>query len=844
VIREVGSRCRRASRGPSRLFVVAFIAGLMVAPQALPASAARTRAGTHPIRSSGSCPWVARSRDNRVSPTALANEVLARMTLKQKSSFVVLRRATNGGSTNSGIASLCIPPLSLVDGPNGLADGLFGVTAYPAEIGIAASFDPALAHAEGEAEGDEARVKGISGLQSTDLNLARAPLGGRVFETYGEDPYLASVMGVANIEGVQSEGVMAIAKHFGAYTQETARKSLDQIVSRRTLAEIYDAPFRAAVERAHVASLMCALGETNGVNTCSNPALYTILRSWRFRGFIRSDLGAVAKEVSAFRAGLSLIKPSSSKRLDRLVTEGVLSASDLDRAVRAVLTQMFSHHLITRSDHTSLNYSALSPQHNGVALRAAEESIVLLKNTRSVLPLARRVRSVAVIGADANQRPVTQGGGSSHVIGSFLVKPLKALRLVLGPRVRVIYRVGSADSFHLIKIDDAGVLRGTQLHQLLETGAVVRARKVTPAIITATEPATGRGWAKWRLVFSARESGDYLITMEQRGDAWLYLNGHTVLCSRGLHVRADMSTSVALRRGHRYTLRARYFAANRNWTPRMRIVDVTPEINAAVRAARRAKVAIVFASEFSTEGADRSSLSLPGDENALISAVAAVNPNTVVVLNTGGAVTMPWLGRVAAVLEAWYPGQEDGTAIAKILTGAVNPSGRLPITFPTSTAAMPASPPRAFPGVDSKVHFGTGLDIGYRWYQAHHVTPLFPFGYGLDYTTFSLSNPSVTRTASGVDVRVTVTNTGTRAGADVVQVYVDDPPSAVEAPEQLRAFVRVTLAPAASRRVSMQIPWSEFSVFRGDQFTMLAGLYGIDIGSSSADLPLRINVHL
>ena len=204
------------------------------------------------------------------------------------------------------------------------------------------------------------------------------------------------------------------------------------------------------------------------------------------------------------------------------------------------------------------------------------------------------------------------------------------------------------------------------------------------------------------------------------------------------------------------------------------IVDVSRQIGAAVAAARKAQVAIVFAGDFSTEGADQPNLVLSDDSNALISAVASANPNTIVVLNTGGAVLMPWLDKVAGVLEAWYPGEEDGNAIEAVLTGGVDPAGRLPITFPASESAQPVSQSSQFPGVDSVVSYGSGLDVGYRWYQANNVRPLFPFGFGLDYTNFNLSKPTVQETASGFVVHVTVHNTGSRSGSDVVQAYVHD----------------------------------------------------------------------
>lgn len=298
--------------------------------------------------------------------------------------------------------------------------------------------------------------------------------------------------------------------------------------------------------------------------------------------------------------------------------------------------------------------------------------------------------------------------------------------------------------------------------------------------------------------------------------------------------------------GHEYTFTAQWFQIRRHAPPSFGIVDATPFIDKAVAAARRAKVAIVFAGTFDSEGVDNPSLNLPGDANALISAVAAVNPHTIVVLNTGGAVVMPWISRVKGVLEAWYPGQEDGAAIASVLTGAFDPSGRLPITFPVSTSAMPAMSDLSFPGVKLAVNFatprGTGLDVGYRWYQANAVAPLFSFGYGESYTTFKLSDATLVKSTSGVTIRLTVTNTGLRSGADVVQAYVKYPASAGEPPEQLRGFQRVDLIPSASKQIDIFIPSSGFQVYKGGSFTIIPGQYQVGIGQSSADIPIHLNV--
>lgn len=798
------------------------------------------------------CAWISQSIQHSVSATALANEVIAKMSLAQKASFVILATYPPLENSNIGVPSLCIPPITLTDGPNGVANGLTGVTQFPAAIGIAASFNPLIARTVGEEEALEARTKGIAVVQGPELNLARVPQSGRIFETYGEDPYLTSVLGVADVKGIQSTGDLANAKHYSAYTQETARLRLNQIVPARALAELYNAPFKAVVQQAQVASIMCSYGELNGINTCSDPAIYATLKSWGFTGFVRSDLGAVPNMAQAFRAGMSLMKPGSPTTLVKLVKQGTVTSSQLNQAVRSVLVPMFNAGLITHPVHGSLTAIATTAAHARTALTAATQSIVLLKNEGSILPLSSKTASIAVIGTDAGQTPQISGGGSSKVKAPYVITPLRALRSKVSGTTKITYEPGGPGTLDLDQLSDVDIVKGTPLKLVKPIMAIGEAGKadiaiemdpsVTAAIATATEPGIGHGWDKWSLVVRAKSTGTYEITFQQYGDTWLYLDKKPFISSAGLHAPAVLSATTKFVSGQNYTFTAHWFQIKNHAAPTFSLVDVTPLINKAVQAARKAKVAIVFAGNFDSEGVDIPNLNLPGDANALISAVAAANPHTIVVLNTGGAVVMPWISKVAGVLEAWYPGQEDGTAIANILTGVANPSGRLPLTFPKSTAKMPATNDSSFPGVNSVVNFGTGLDVGYRWYQENKVAPLFSFGFGKSYTSFKLSSATVIKTSSGVTVRLTVMNTGSRTGTDVVQAYVAYPSSTGEPPEQLRGFQRVELNPLASKQIVMVIPSSGFEVFQNNSFKVVPGLYRIDVGQSSANLPIHLNV--
>lgn len=822
-----------------------------------PAHGAGAATGIQTVGRAHSCPWVGESIHHLDSPSDLAGQVVAKMTLVEKAKFVTLSDGHDIENFNVGVPSLCIPQLTLSDGPDGIAGRITGATQLPAAIGVAASFDTSLAYATGQLLGQEAKAKGLGVVQGPDLNLARVPLSGRIFESFGEDPYLTSELGVANIEGIQSTGAMALAKHFTAYSQETARARIDQVVTPRALAELYNAPFEAAVEDAHVAALMCSSGLLNGVPACASPYVYDTLKSWGFTGFVRSDLRAVPYPALAFKAGLDIIKPTSSAFIMKIVHKHLLPVGDLNRAVATVLTEMFAYGLIAHQRDPNVQTVTTTPAHNAVAMRAAEESIVLLKNQGNALPISTSTSSIAVIGTDASTSPVNSGLGSSRVVPPFLVTPLSAIRSMAGARTKVVYRPGGSAAVDEGRLGNSGVVTQTPLPVLNGTAlksqlgnddlSIEAASNVTNAIITADEPGSGRGWSHWSAVFHAEKTGTYDVAVRDIGDTWFSMNGHQILASSGLHEPVTMSTVVQLQRGHHYTFSGVWFTVSRKGPPEFGITDVTPEIRAAVSAARHATVAIVFAGKSSTEGADQDNLSLPGDENTLIEAVAAANPRTIVVLNTGGPVVMPWLNDVQGVLEAWYPGQEDGAAIASILFGAVDPSGRLPVTFPTSLAAQPISMPAQFPGLNDVVNFGTGpaaLDVGYRWYQANDVTPLFPFGYGLDFTTFSLSNASHEVSGGNIVVNANVSNTGDQTGVDVVQAYVKDPAKADEPPEQLRAFLRVDLPHGASRTVTLTIPISSLAVYLNGGFHTLAGTYDVSIGQSSANLPLTVKVDI
>ncbi|MGO8872730.1 MAG: glycoside hydrolase family 3 protein [Acidimicrobiales bacterium] len=852
------------------------------------------------------CPWLERAMDRHESPAELAASVVARMTTDEKLGELVLDETNRYENIDAGVPRLCIPPLTLQDGPQGVAFGAIGVTQLPAPLGVAATFDPSVARAYGQVEGAEATGQGIDVVQGPNLNIDRVPESGRAYEGFGEDPTLVSAMGVADIEGIQSEGAMAMAKHFAVYSQETDRGELNDLVSPRALEELYFRPFEAAVSQAHVASVMCAYPKLDGTFQCQDPSLLGQLQKWGFTGFVRSDLGSVHDPVAAIESGTDLLKPAQLDRLAALAQSTVLPASALDADVTTVLTAMFTHGLVGRPPTGSSGTPVDTAAHAAVARQTAERSAVLLKDSGGVLPLAASPgSSVAVIGADAGSDPSTTGYGSSAVTAPFVSTPLAAIRHRAGTGVTVTYSDGGSSTDVLpavppIALTPADGIGHGLTFTLTQTGGVhVSMQTVQPTVDTSLRPhlPTSRllpgaepsapvdrrhrrsvtnpglpsltipgphtrsgvvlpaGWsdvsAVWTGTLTPPRTGLYTFSLQGSGAATLNLDGVPAVSDPLSHARGRWSQTVPLTGGHPYRLQLDWEPVD-NLTPSGESTTtnsltlgwafVSDQIAAAVAAARKADVAVVFAGDFTAEAFDRPSLSLPGDEDELISAVAAANPRTVVVLNTGGPVLMPWLDRVSAVVEAWYPGEEDGNAIAAVLFGDVDPSGHLPVTFPASAAGSGIDTLSQWPGVDLSSTFSEGLDVGYRYGHATGVAPLFPFGFGLSYTGFSLGALHATRTGGAVIVRVRVTDTGTRSGTAVPQVYLTFPPAADEPPAQLVAFAPVALGAGRSRLITLTVPDSMLRSYLGGAWTTVPGDYTVSVGQSSADLPLSTTV--
>ena len=807
----------------------------------------------------GTCagqPWM----DTHKSPDERAAALLPQLTLDEKMQLMhTVSDATHSREVLA-IDRLCVPALLMNNGPAGVGSGgpvQPSTTALPAPIGQAATFDPDAARRYGTVEGRDTWDTGRNLMEGPNVNIARVPLNGRTFEAFGEDPYLAGRIATGNIRGIQSQGVIANVKHYAANNQEIDRNTVDELIDQRTLHEIYLPAFQAAVQDGHSGTVMCAKNLVNDVHACQNaPLLNDILKGqFGFDGFVLSDFNSCYSTVDCANNGMDMELPSATFYGDALkaaVLNGQVSMATVDDHVRRILTVMFRFGLFDRAHPTT----PIDAQADGaIARQVEEEGTVLLKNNGNVLPLdVRGTRSLAVIGPGAGTA-VTGGQGSPDVAPLYTVSPLSAIRARVGDSVTVNY----AEGMPPVNLGPQPAIPAYALQNLTAAYYPNRTWTGTP-VATRPEPwidvdyhqvpplpgLTPNNWSvRWTGSLVAPVTGDYTLNLISRGGATLSLDGTVVAQGKGSFPASTASAAVHLDAGVPRAIQVDYASQGTielGWTAPAGAND--PAIAQAVAAARASDVAVVFVGDMEAEGMDRASLALPGFQDALVSAVAAVNPRTVVVLNTGAPVLMPWLDRVAGVIEAWYPGEEDGNAIAATLFGDVDPGGRLPVTFPRSLADTPANTPAQYPGINKVATYSEGVFVGYRHYQASGIAPLFPFGYGLSYTTFRLDH--LLRLGGLVAVRVT--NTGPRTGSQVVQLYADIPgtDAVPEPPHQLAGFAKVTLRPHESRFVVLPLTARSFAHWdtTAGAWSTPDGTYGISVGTSSVDLPLTAQVRV
>lgn len=798
--------------------------------------------------------------------------MISKLTLQQKLELI-------GGEDSMFIRAepaAGFPRLKMSDGPMGVRT--WGPdTAYAGGIALAASWDPALVREMGVSIGDDARARGVNFLLAPAVDIYRAPMGGRNFEYFGEDPYLAAHTAVPYIEGVQSQGVVATVKHYALNNQEYDRHNVSSDVDERTLREIYLPAFEAAVRVADVGAVMNSYNLVNGVHATQNKHLnIDILRKdWGFKGILMSDWDATYSAVGAANGGLDLEMPSGKfmnpKNLLPAVKDGEVSEATIDQKVRRIFRTAIRFGFLDR-DQTDLSLPAYSQEGREVALHEALESITLLKNDGHVLPLDENtVHTIAVFGPDA-WPAVVGAGGSSNVTPYQASSIMTGLSDYLGKRVKVLYARGLPsleDLYEQTGYVDRNAKPGGEWWDYKGVKVEVFDNpnfSGTPQTIQApaimgfrgAEWARGAGQRKsirYTAEYLPQTTGRYLVVAGAGGrDAYkVRIDGKQVLEGTSQEGRAPQFAYVTLTANQAVKVEVNYLptASYPQMGLGIRAVSelVSPEVAKLARMADAAVVAVGFDPSTESEGMDRS-YHLPWGQDELIQAVAAANRKTIVTLTAGGGVaTKDWIGDVPVFLHTWYPGEEGGKAVAEILFGKHSPEGHLPFSFAKSWEQNPTHdsyyPEPHAPGATPHVKYSEGLYVGYRYYTSKHMEPLFPFGFGLSYTTFSFSNLKVSPETASADGPITVsfdvTNTGERAGAEVAQLYVGDPSAKVDRPvKELKGYKKVRLEAGKTEHVTLTLNHRSLAYWdtASNGWKVDPGKFVVYVGDSSENTPL------
>ena len=769
-----------------------------------------------------------------------------------------------------GVPRLDVPRLRMIDGPMGVRnDG--PATAFPGGIALAATWNATLAEKIGVEFGRDTRAKGAHFLLAPGVNIYRAPIIGRNFEYLGEDPFLAAKMAVGFIKGVQSQGVSATIKHFAANNSEFDRNHTDSIVDERTLREIYLPAFEAAVKEGRVGAIMDGYNLTNGDYMSQHAYLNNDVAKgeWGFDGVIMSDWISTYDAIGMANGGLDIEMPYPThfnrETLLPALKSGEVSLATLDDKVRRILRVAERFGWLDR-EQLDLSIPRYNEAGRRAALQGAREGVVLLRNEDALLPIDTEVtRTILVVGP--NVHPAVVGGGGSSKTEPFTsVSILAGLAANAGTETNVLHTQGIPSLTDMVNdttfsTDRAGKMPGMRAQYFASDDLSGK------AVITRVEPGARIGMGplyppdtaseRWTGYYTATEDGTFDVVVASAGDRGgyyrVFIDDALVFDSWTLNTAIVDYVTLELAAGpHKVVFEHR---GRQKWPGDRLLLAISQHGNrvsdVAKTMAAQADIVVVaagFDDSTESEGADRT-FRLPSGQDELINAMTAANPQTVVVMTSGGAVDMTaWLDRVPALLQAWYPGQEGGTAIAEILFGAVNPSGRLPATFerhwednPSYDAYYPE------PGT-LKIHYKEGIFVGYRGFEAKRVEPLFPFGHGLSYTSFEYSKLSISpdRTHDGnIVVSFDLANTGSRAGADVAQVYVADSHSDVpRPPKELKGFAKVFLEPGETTRVSIELERRSFAYYdvAAKAWQVTPGTFGILIGRSSANIVLEGDV--
>ena len=808
--------------------------------------------------------------------------ILARMTLEEKVAYI--------GGTGFAIRAmpgLKLPSFEMSDGPYGVRSNAgFPSTTYAIGVGLAASWDRALAEKVGAGIGLDAKARGVHYMLGPGVNIYRSPRNGRNFEYFGEDPFLTSAIAVGYIDGMQKQGVSATVKHFMGNNSEYLRHDSDTVMDERTIREIYLPAFEAAVKQAHVGAIMDSYNLTNGVHMTQNGYFNTeiVRKEWGFPGVVMSDWVATYDGVAAANGGLDIEMPTGAfmnqKNLLPAIKAGTVSVASIDEKIRHILetAERFGWLDHPQTDDSASVYNG---RNQAVALEAAQEGPVLLKNEGHLLPLEKHaMKSVLVVGPNAYPG-VAVGGGSAGVRPFSLVSDLEGIQRLLGPDAVVYYDRGVPTVTELARATEfqtaatggqPGVtvetfgnteLSGTPVstrvtHHINDDGMSWESIAADPEAAFALFT-SGMKAAKSRRFtgyYSAATAGPYEVVLEDAGEGGgsrLYVDDKLVFDNWKLIRAFQPSVVLQLAAGPHKVVAEDSQESPLGGKLRVAIADQRNIVNAKARTlAAKADVVIIaagFDNASESEGGDRT-FDLPIGQDELIREMSAANSKTVVAMTSGGNVdSSSWLDRVPAYLETWYGGEKGGTALAEILFGEVNPSGHLPATFERRAEDNPTFSNYYPEGDTRRVEYKEGIFVGYRGYEKNGVKPLYPFGYGLSYTTFEFSHAEVTPLEGGLRFKVSfdVTNTGKRAGATVAQVYVsEEHPSLPRPAKELKGFERVTLAPGETRKVSVELNGRSFAYYDvpSKSWKVNAGQFRVHVGDSSEHLPLEAGITL
>ena len=771
------------------------------------------------------------------------------------------------------IRKIGLPRLKMADGPIGVRN--YGPSTVFGGIGLAASWDPEMARRIGTNIGRDARARGVHFMLGPGVNIYRAPLNGRNFEYFGEDPFLASRVAVAYIKGMQSQGVSSTIKHFMGNNSEFDRHNTDSIIDERTMREIYLPVFEAAVQEANVGAIMDSYNLVNGLHMSQNGLINNDIakKDWGFNGIMMSDWTSTYDVVGIANGGLDLEMPSGEyfnrARLLPEIKSGKVSESTIDDKVRRILRTAVRFGWLDR-DQTDASISLLNPEGDRAALEAARAGMVLLKNEGNILPLDKsRIKSIAVIGPDAYPAQVG-GGGSAEAKPFMAVSYLQGLASYVGTGVTLSYERGIPTLEDMAKQTDFST-EANGGERGLKTEIFTNQEMKGAATSTRTDkhvlyhPAQNEGGAdggvsvRWTGYFNAPAEGNFLAFAQgpgENGGYRLYVDKKEVIDNWKQWYGFVSAVPLKLSAGP-HQVEFDYYASG-GWgksTASLGIVRPENLVSAQAKALAAHSDAVIVAVGFEvdTEGesGDRE-FQLPPGQDELVNEIAAANKNTIVVLTSGGGVSMSrWIDHVPALLEAWYPGQEGGTAVAQLLFGEANPSGKLPISIekrwednPVHDSYFPKDDTK-----DKKVTYSEGVFVGYRGYDKSATKPLFPFGFGLSYTTFAYKNLTAkAASADSIAVAFDLTNTGTREGEEIAEVYVGDKHAPVPRPvKELKGFQKVKLQPGETKHVEVNLDRRAFSYYdvKAHKWTVASGDFDIYVARSAADIELtgKVAVH-